>query len=118
MASFPKLSAATKDAPLNAEKLRALLDSKTMEKLFEEHPDCILPESACRSGQRPKGLGAKAPFGTARLREMAQAHFEEPVLRAIDAHWFDEELFDFLAALEYPLGDQCTTLQVLRAWAR
>ncbi|CAK9082992.1 unnamed protein product, partial [Durusdinium trenchii] len=98
-----------------------------MEKLFEEHPDCILPESACRSGQRPKGLGAKAPFGTARLREMAQAHFEEPVLRAIDAHWFDEdawsleeskELFDFLAALEYPLGDQCTTLQVLRAWAR
>eukprot|EP00913_Durusdinium_trenchii_P013519 g12691.t1 len=29
-----------------------------------------------------------------------------------------EELFDFLAALEYPLGDQCTTLQVLRAWAR
>eukprot|EP00435_Cladocopium_sp_Y103_P008617 s23_g2.t1 len=90
---------------------------------------CILPESACpRPGQLPQGLGASRPFGTLRLREMAQAHFEEVVVKAIDAHWFDEaswtlaesqELFHFLAALEYPLGlDSCTTLEVLRAWSR
>lgn len=30
-----------------------------------------------------------------------------------------EELFNFLAALEYPLGlESCTTLDVLRAWSR
>ncbi|CAL1138650.1 unnamed protein product [Cladocopium goreaui] len=124
----PKLTASLRAGPLDAETLRKLLDSQRMVKLFEDNPDCILPESACpRPGQLPQGLGASRPFGTLRLREMAQAHFEEVVVKAIDAHWFDEEswtvaesqeLFHFLAALEYPLGDTCTTLEVLRAWSR
>eukprot|EP00435_Cladocopium_sp_Y103_P010927 s23_g2.t2 len=149
----PKLTAKLAAGPVDAETLRGLLDSQRMVKLFEEpwhgtqqtrgqsqmdveervFPRLIchcfagiLPESACpRPGQLPQGLGASRPFGTLRLREMAQAHFEEVVVKAIDAHWFDEaswtlaesqELFHFLAALEYPLGlDSCTTLEVLRA---
>ncbi|CAE7213031.1 unnamed protein product [Symbiodinium natans] len=135
-AKFPKLAAALerRGSALDAESLRKLLDSEAMVKLFEANADCILPETACPSpapGSVPKGLGATAPFGTARLREMALAHFEGTVVQAIDAHyhsgtegegWTAEEslaLHHFLAALEYPMNPEyTTTLGVLRAWSR
>lgn len=52
----------------------------------------ILPESACPApGQRARGLGLLCPFGTMRLKELAQAHFEAGVVRAIEARWSDDE---------------------------
>ncbi|CAE7563115.1 unnamed protein product [Symbiodinium sp. CCMP2456] len=135
-AKFPKLAAAIekRGSALDAEALRALLDSQAMVRLFEENPDCVLPESACPGllpGSVPKGLGASNPFGTARLREMALAHFEGSVVKAIDAHYMtgtdgagwtaDESLAlrHFLAALEYPLNPEyATPLEILRAWSR